>query len=88
MNEKTDEEDPGDVDSLDLTPASRGGSRRAASGRGVNNRSPRSAIQTEKDKTFSAAVDYGVSGTHRNKKLTQKALERIQNDPRAGRIIE
>jgi hypothetical protein len=44
MAEKTDEEDVGDVDSLDLTPASRGGSRRAASGRGVNNRSPRSAI--------------------------------------------
>lgn len=63
MNEKTDEEDGADVDSLDLTPASRGGSRRAVSGRGVNNRSPRSTMPNEKEKTFSAAVDYGVSGT-------------------------
>jgi len=85
MNEKTDEED-GDVDSLDLTPASRGGSRRAISGRGVNSRSPRSTMQNEK--TFTAAVDYGVSGTHRNKKLTQKDIDRIQNNPRAGRVIE
>jgi hypothetical protein len=58
------------------------------SGRGVNNRSPRSTMPNEKDKTFSAAVDYGVSGTHRQKKLTQKALDRIQNDPRAGRYLE
>jgi len=43
---------------------------------------------SDKDKTFSAAVDYGVSGTHRNKKLTQKAIDRIQNDPRAGRYID
>jgi hypothetical protein len=43
---------------------------RAISGRGVNNRSPRSTMIGEKEKTFSAAVDYGVSGTHRNKKLT------------------
>ena len=28
LNERTDEEDAGDVDSLDLTPASRGGSRK------------------------------------------------------------
>lgn len=28
INERTDEEDTGDVDSLDLTPASRGGSRK------------------------------------------------------------
>jgi hypothetical protein len=40
------------------------------------------------EKTFSAAVDYGVSGTHRNKKLTQKDLDRIQNNPRAGRVLE
>lgn len=73
-----------DVDSLDLTPASRGGSRRAASGKG---RSPRSGL-TGADKTYSAAVDYGLSGTHRQKKLTQKAIERIQKDPRAGRVIE
>jgi hypothetical protein len=42
MNERTDEESAGDVDSLDLTPASRGGSRRAVSGRNINSRSPRS----------------------------------------------
>lgn len=78
INERTDEEDTGDVDSLDLTPASRGGSSktfsdniclgRAASGKGINARSPRSTMPNEK--TFSAAVDYGLSGTHRNKKLT------------------
>lgn len=86
----TDEDDNaqngGDADSVDLTPASRGGSRRAASGRGANNRSPRSQLAQER--TFSGAVDYGVSGTHRSKKITQKALERIQKDPRAGRFIE
>ena len=87
LNEKTtDDEDGADVDSLDLTPASRGGSRRAASGRGANVKSPRSTMPNEK--TFSAAVDYGLSGTHRSKKITQKALERIQHDPRAGRLIE
>ena len=76
-----------DADSLELTPASRGGSRRANSGRGVNNKgSPRS--QMEKEKMFSAAVETGISGTHRNKKLTQKAIDRIRNDPRAGRVIE
>ena len=45
INEKnalSEEDDTNDVDSLELTPASRGGSRRAISGRGVNNRSPRS----------------------------------------------
>ena len=43
MNQKTEEDEhTDDVDSLDLTPASRAGSRRAASGRGVNARSPRS----------------------------------------------
>lgn len=70
MNKLQDkaEEDEGDVDSLDLTPASRGGSRRAVSGKGVNQRSPRSGMPNEK--TFSAAVDYGLSGTHRNKKLS------------------
>lgn len=68
LSERTDEEDTGDVDSLDLTPAFRGGSRRAASGRGVNARSPRSNMPNER--TFSAAVDYGLSGTHRNKKLS------------------
>ncbi len=40
------------------------------------------------EKTFSAAVDYGVSGTHRNKKLTQKDIERIQANPRAGRFLD
>lgn len=74
LAEKTDE-DQDDVDSLDLTPASRGGSRRAASGKGINARSPRSGMPNEK--TFAAAVDYGLSGTHRQKKLTQKAIERI-----------
>jgi hypothetical protein len=73
LQEKEDEED--DVDSLDLTPASRGGSRRAASGKGVNVKSPRSGMPNEK--TYSAAVDYGLSGTHRQKKLSQKAIERI-----------
>lgn len=41
MEERASEEDD-DVDSLDITPASRGGSRRAVSGRGINSRSPRS----------------------------------------------
>ncbi len=48
---------------------------RAASGRGANQKSPRSNMPNEK--TFSAAVDYGVSGTHRNKMISQKQLERI-----------
>lgn len=52
MNERTEEESAGDVDSLDLTPASRGNSSkfclfniglgRAISGKGVKSRSPRS----------------------------------------------
>lgn len=44
MNQRAEEEAlaDDDVDSLDLTPASRGGSRRAASGRTLNNKSPKS----------------------------------------------
>ena len=71
---------------MDLTPASRGGSGRAMSTKGKKATSPRSQMVGEK--TFQAAVDSGVSGTHRNKKLTSKDLERIQNNPRAGRVIE
>ena len=37
---------------------------------------------------FTGAVEASVSGTHRNRRVTQKVLERIQNDPRAGRFIE
>lgn len=79
-------DDNDDVDSLDVTPASRGNSRRAASGRGVNGKSPRSTMPNEK--TFSATVETGISGTHRQKKLTQRDLDRIQNNPRAGRVLE
>jgi hypothetical protein len=64
MNEKnaiTDEDD--DVDSLELTPASRKGSRRAMSGKGLNAKSPRSTAPGEK--TFTATLDHGVSGTTR-----------------------
>ena len=75
-----------DIDSLDLTPASRGGSRRAVSGRGVNPKSPRSGMPTEK--TYQATVDHGVSGTSRQKKITQRDIERIQANPRAGRVLE
>jgi hypothetical protein len=40
------------------------------------------------EKMFAAAVDYGVSGTHRNKKLSEKDIKRIKGDPRAGRFLE
>ena len=49
-------------------------------------KSPRSNMPNEK--TFTAAVEYGVSGTQRNRQITQKQLDRIQKDPRAGRFLE
>jgi hypothetical protein len=52
----------------------------------MNARSPRSQMPNEK--TFNAQVDYGLSGSHRQKKLNQKAIDRIQKDPRAGRVLE
>ncbi len=56
------------------------------SGKGTNARSPRSQMPGEK--TFSAAVDTGVSGTQRNKKISQRDIDRIQKNPRAGRVLE
>jgi len=34
------------------------------------------------------AVESSISGTYRNRRISQKVLDRINNDPRAGRYIE
>lgn len=55
-----------DAESLDLTPASRGASRKGFGSR-QNVKSPRTAMQ----QNFAAAVSSDISGTHRQKRMTK-----------------
>jgi len=86
-------EDEDDIESLDISAATR---RRSGSGRG-SIKSPRSSgaggAQSVQHSISAASlvtgtVDGSISGTNRNKRITQKVLDRIHNDPRAGRYIE
>jgi len=55
-----------DAESLDLTPASRGASRKGFGSR-QNVKSPRATMQNN----FAAAVSSDISGTNRQRKMTK-----------------
>ena len=96
-------EDEDDIESLDISAATRSKDLyilnclgRSGSGRG-SIKSPRSSgaggAQSVQHSISAASlvtgtVDGSISGTNRNKRITQKVLDRIHNDPRAGRYIE
>jgi len=51
----------------------------------MNMKSPRSTMQQQQN--FSAQVAPEVSGTKRQRQMTAKDIQRIQNNPKAGRFL-
>jgi hypothetical protein len=76
-----------EVTYLFLTYIERGGSGRTSL-KSPNRKSINEGEVKSASSIYTGAVDASVSGTQRNRRVSQRVLERIQNDPRAGRFIE
>ena len=59
----------------------------------MSQKSPRSNVGmhhsgSQSSSLMTGAVESSISGTYRNRRISQKVLDRITNDPRAGRYID